>query len=44
MGVNRSRVLDKDDFILKLSDADKGDNVLLMVVRGGRDLFVAFTI
>ncbi|RKX26441.1 MAG: DegQ family serine endoprotease [Candidatus Zixiibacteriota bacterium] len=43
-GVNRSRVANKDEFESRLSGVEQGDNVLLNVVRGGRNLFVAFTV
>ena len=42
--VNRSRVSNKDEFESRLSGVEQGDNVLLNVVRGGRNLFVAFTV
>jgi serine protease Do len=41
--LNRSRVKDKDEFTSRLSGVQRGDNILLTVMRGGRNLFVAFT-
>jgi len=43
-GVNKFRVSNKDNFESKLGNTSPGDNVLLKVVRGGRNLFVAFTV
>jgi len=43
-GVNRSRVANKDEFESRLGGVESGENVLLNVVRGGRNLFVAFTV
>ena len=43
-GINRTQVQNKDEFEDKLSGVSEGDNILLRVMRGGRNLFVAFTL